>query len=80
LRKPSFSGIKLELGGFFKKILIISNVLLKLFPHPASYVGDFNSHSPLWDYEHNDADGNRLLEWMTLNTFIYFITRRIKEL
>jgi hypothetical protein len=44
-----------------------SNVLLKLFPHPAIYVGDFNSHNQLWCYEHNDADGNRLLERTTLN-------------
>jgi hypothetical protein len=35
-----------------------SNVPLKLFPHPAIYVGDFNSHNQLWGYEHNDADGN----------------------
>jgi hypothetical protein len=40
----------------------------KKFPHPAIYVGDFNSHNQLWGYdEHNNADGNRLLEWMTLN-------------
>jgi hypothetical protein len=44
-----------------------SNVPLKLSPHPAIYVGDFNSQNQLWDYEHNDADGNRLLKWMTLN-------------
>jgi hypothetical protein len=46
-----------------------SNVLLKLFPHPVIYVGDFNSHNQLWGYEHKDADGNRLLEWMTPNKF-----------
>jgi hypothetical protein len=39
-----------------------SNVPLKLFPHPAIYVGDFNSHNQLWGYEHKDADRNRLLE------------------
>jgi hypothetical protein len=37
-----------------------SNVPLKLFPHPAIYVGDFNSHNQLWGYEHNDANENRL--------------------
>jgi endonuclease/exonuclease/phosphatase family metal-dependent hydrolase len=31
-----------------------SNVPLKLFPHPAIYVGDFNSQNQLWGYEHND--------------------------
>jgi hypothetical protein len=41
--------------------------LLKLFPHPAIYVGNFNSHNQLWGYKHNYADGNWLLEWMTLN-------------
>jgi hypothetical protein len=30
------------------------------------YVGDFNSHNQAWGYEHNDIDGNRLMEWMTL--------------
>jgi hypothetical protein len=29
----------------------------------------FNSHNQLWGYEHNDADRNRRLEWMTLNKF-----------
>jgi exonuclease III len=44
-----------------------SNVSLTVFPYLAIYVGDFNSHNHLWGYEHNDADGNRLFEWMTLN-------------
>jgi hypothetical protein len=43
-----------------------SNVPLKLFLNPAIYVCDFNSYNQLWGYEHNDTDGNRLLEWMTL--------------
>jgi exonuclease III len=29
-----------------------SNDILKLFPHPTIYVGDFNSHYQLWGYEH----------------------------
>jgi hypothetical protein len=33
-----------------------SNVPHKLFPHPAIYVDDFNSHNQLWGF---DADGNR---------------------
>jgi hypothetical protein len=44
-----------------------THVPLKLFSHSAIYVGDFNSHNQLWGYEHNDADGNRLMKWMTLN-------------
>jgi Reverse transcriptase (RNA-dependent DNA polymerase)/Endonuclease-reverse transcriptase len=44
-----------------------ANNPLKIFPHPAVYVGDFNSHNQLWGYEHNDTDGNLLQEWMTLN-------------
>jgi hypothetical protein len=43
----------------------LNNTLEKL-PHPAIYVGDFNSHNQVWGYEHNDIDGNRLMEWMTL--------------
>jgi hypothetical protein len=44
-----------------------SSNTLKVFPHPTIYVGDFNSHNQLWGYLQNNADGNRLLEWMTLN-------------
>jgi Endonuclease-reverse transcriptase len=43
------------------------NNMLKLFPHPAIYVGDFNSHNQQWGYDHNDADGSLLSNWMTLN-------------
>jgi hypothetical protein len=32
-----------------------SNVPLKLVPHPAIYVGDFNSHNQLWGYKHNSV-------------------------
>jgi exonuclease III len=31
---------------------------LKIFPHPAIYVGDFNSHNQQWGYDHKDVDGN----------------------
>jgi hypothetical protein len=40
---------------------------LKLFLHPAIYVGYFSTHNQLCGYEHNDIAGNLLLEWMTLN-------------
>jgi hypothetical protein len=56
-----------------------SNDPLKLFPHSAAYVGDFNSHNQLWGYEHNDVDGNRLLEWMTLNKLHLFYHPKDKE-
>jgi hypothetical protein len=35
---------------------------LKIFPHPAIYVGNFNSHNQQWGYDHNDVDGNLLHE------------------
>jgi hypothetical protein len=41
---------------------------LKISPHPAIYVGDFNSHNQQWGYDHNDVDGNLIHEWMTLNS------------
>jgi hypothetical protein len=41
---------------------------LKIFPHPAIYVGDFNSHNQQWGYDHNNVDGNLIHEWMTLNS------------
>jgi Reverse transcriptase (RNA-dependent DNA polymerase)/Endonuclease-reverse transcriptase len=44
-----------------------TNNIIKIFRHPAIYVGDFNSHNQLWGYEHNDTSGNLLLEWMTLS-------------
>jgi hypothetical protein len=39
---------------------------LEKLPHPTTHVSDFNSHNQAWGYEHNDIDGNRLMEWMTL--------------
>lgn len=32
-------------------------------PHPAVYVGDFNSHHKNWRYSENDANGEDLVEW-----------------
>jgi hypothetical protein len=45
----------------------LNNTLEKL-PLPEIYVGDFNSHNQAcgYEHEHNDIDGNRLMEWMTL--------------
>jgi hypothetical protein len=42
------------------------NISLEKLPHPAIYVDDFNSHNQAWEYEHNDIDGNHLMEWMIL--------------
>jgi hypothetical protein len=44
-----------------------SSNTFKVFPHPTIYVADFHSQNQLWGYEHNNTEGNRLLEWMTLN-------------
>jgi hypothetical protein len=41
---------------------------LKIFPHPAIYEGDFDSHNQQWGYDHNDVDGNLIYECMTLNS------------
>jgi hypothetical protein len=54
-----------------------SNTLV--FPHPTFYVGDFNFHNQLWGYEHNNADGNRLLEWMTLIKIHRICKQKSKE-
>jgi hypothetical protein len=32
-------------------------------PHPAIYVGDFNSHHTQWKYATNNEDGERLVNW-----------------
>jgi hypothetical protein len=31
--------------------------------HPATYVGDFNSHHTQWKYRKNNEDGERLVNW-----------------
>ena len=40
---------------------------LPTLPHPAIYVGDFNSHHPHWGYDSADAEGENLLEWSSHN-------------
>jgi len=44
-----------------------SNPPIKLFEHPAVYVGDFNSHSQMWGYDLNDRNGDIIINWITLN-------------
>jgi hypothetical protein len=46
----------------------LSSNPLKIFPHPAIYLCDFNSHNQQWGYDHNDVKGNVIHEWMTLNS------------
>lgn len=39
------------------------NDTLPINPHPAIYVGDFNSHHTQWKYARNNEDGERLVNW-----------------
>ena len=43
------------------------SVPLPVFLQPIVYCGDFNSHNEACGYEHNDQNGNALLEWILLN-------------
>lgn len=42
-----------------------SDSVLKTFPHPAMYAGDFNSHHNEWGYNDIDDNGERVVEWAT---------------
>ena len=44
-----------------------SDAVLKTFPHPALYAGDFNSHHCEWGYNDNDHNGELLVEWAVNN-------------
>lgn len=37
--------------------------VLKTYPHPAVYLGDFNSHHEQWKYRQNDVNGEELVRW-----------------
>ncbi|KAJ8356769.1 hypothetical protein SKAU_G00195630 [Synaphobranchus kaupii] len=41
--------------------------VLPTLPHPAIYVGDFNSHHPDWGYPAADNDGEALSDWASRN-------------
>lgn len=41
--------------------------VLPQLPHPAIYVGDFNSHHTMWKYKSNDHNGETLMEWADQN-------------
>lgn len=43
------------------------NSPVKLFDHPAVYIGDFNSHNSDWGYNQNDDNGEVLQYWIALN-------------
>lgn len=42
--------------------------VVKVFPHPCMYAGDFNSHHIEWNYENNDENGENLSEWASTNS------------
>ncbi|KAI5732229.1 hypothetical protein M8J77_023660 [Diaphorina citri] len=47
--------------------------VLQTHPHPAVYIGDFNSHHELWKYANNDENGELLTSWSELNnTYLLF--------
>lgn len=41
--------------------------VLKTFPHPAVYIGDFNSHHRDWGYSTNDENGESIANWASIN-------------
>jgi hypothetical protein len=45
------------------------NCFSRIYPHPAVYLGDFNSHHNLWGYAENDENGRSLVTWMEMNHF-----------
>ena len=42
--------------------------ILPALPHPAIYVGDFNSHHTDWGYNDIDEDGEKLQLWAGVNS------------
>lgn len=41
--------------------------VIPTLPHPSVYIGDFNSHHTMWNYNENDENGDRLVEWVESN-------------
>lgn len=41
--------------------------VIDIRPHPAIYLGDFNSHHQEWKYRNNDENGETLLDWAESN-------------
>lgn len=46
---------------------IWSDAVLKTFPHPAIYAGDFNSHHSEWGYNNIDNNGELVVDWAVNN-------------
>ncbi|KAL1446411.1 hypothetical protein WDU94_005435 [Cyamophila willieti] len=47
--------------------------VLQTYPHPAIYIGDFNSHHETWKYPKNDENGELLINWSEQNnTYLLF--------
>lgn len=44
------------------------SAILKSYPHPALYLGDFNSHHQEWSYDQNDFNGEVLVDWASKNS------------
>lgn len=40
---------------------------LPVFEHPAVYMGDFNSHHELWNYDTSDTNGEKIVDWAVNN-------------
>ena len=41
--------------------------ILPILPHPAVFVGDFNSHHPDWGYADPDLEGEKLQNWASIS-------------
>lgn len=44
-----------------------TDTVLNVQPHPAVYVGDFNSHHSEWGYSSDDANGELVVTWASNN-------------
>ncbi|XP_060534517.1 uncharacterized protein LOC132706936 [Cylas formicarius] len=49
-----------------------------LRPHPAVYLGDFNSHHQEWKYSKNDENGDTLVVWAERNQLFHVFDAKAK--
>lgn len=47
-------------------------------PHPAVFIGDFNSHHQEWKYRANDENGEMLINWMEGNQLFHVFDAKDK--
>lgn len=47
------------------------NHVVDIRPHPAVYIGDFNSHHQDWKYRSNDENGEAVVEWIDRNNLFH---------